>query len=86
MDKCLQKLSERLSQLEMPREKAIVGVCSPTQCGCLRSLKRLIVMIAAVLDESRPVSLQYQTVLRTFAVLASVARDPPNEVGCSWPV
>ena len=56
----LEELSGR--QLETPRKGAIAGACSPTPCGCFRSLKRFIAMIAAAFDESRPGSLQRQNV------------------------
>ena len=82
----LEELSGGLSQLETPRKGAIAGACSPTPCGSFCNLKRFIAMITPALDESRPGSLQRQTVLRTFAVLEPAARDPSHEMEWSCPV
>jgi len=57
-------------------------------CGNFSTLKRMIVLIAACLDEGRVYGPQQQQALlqHAYKVLEATARDPAHEMQWSWPL
>ena len=63
-------------------------MCLLPLCGNFRSLRRIIAMTAAALDEGRSGNLQRQSALlhHIHVVLESAAQDPTHEMQWGWPI
>lgn len=57
-------------------------------CGNFSTLKRMLVLVAACLDEGRVYGLEQQQALlqHVYKVLEATARDPAHEMQWSWPL
>ena len=57
-------------------------------CGNFSTLKRMVALIAACLDEGRAYGLEQQhaMLLHAYKVLEATARDPAHEMHWAWPV
>ena len=57
-------------------------------CGNFSTLKRMLVLVAACLDEGRVYGLEQQQALlqHAYKVLEATARDPSHEMQWSWPL